>query len=290
MNVAQKDLKFALITPSYTGDFERCKLLVESVERCLIDDTKHYVVVDRRDVALFKQFTSSKVEILVVEELLPPWIFRVPGLGGWWMSLRTLPIRNWILQQLVKLSVCDFLNEEVLVFCDSDNTFIRPFDMKSRLIQDGRLALLRVDFENADVRAWIEASKTILGIEDRIVPLATYVSNMISWHRDNVIKMRQRIEEVNQIHWIRAICQYRNISEYMIYGVFVEHRLGIEAANHFLFDTELIKPSWSDPLDSEDKIRDFFDRLEESHVGVMIHSKHDIPIDMYCDRIKAFWP
>lgn len=120
MKNAKNLSSFALITPSYAPDFERCKLLTESVERCLVDDTNHYIVVDRRDVPLFNQLTSSKVHLLVVEDLLPSWIFRVKGLKEWWFSLRTLRIHNWVLQQLVKLSVFDAIDEDIAVFCDSD--------------------------------------------------------------------------------------------------------------------------------------------------------------------------
>jgi len=101
--------------------------------------------------------------------------------------------------------------------------------------------------------------------------------------------MRHRLEEVNNTDWIRALCRYRNISEYTLYGVFVEHIIGLERANHFLFDDELIKPSWSMPLNSEAKVKDFFDNLQEGHIGVMIHSKHNIPLEMYRHKIEAFW-
>lgn len=289
MNPVPDNFKFALITPSYAPDFERCKLLAQSVEYCLVDDTKQYIIVDRRDFLLFKQLASSKIEILVVEEILPSWIFRILGVKKWWLSWRTLPIRNWVLQQLVKLSVFDVIDENVVVFCDSDNTFIRPFELKSRLVKDGHLALLRVDFKNKDVYEWIETSKKLLGIANQQIPAAMYVSNMITWHRDNILAMRFRLEEVNNTHWIRALCRYRNISEYTLYGVFVEHIIGLQTANHFLFDDELIKPSWSIPLNSEAKVKDFFDNLKEEHIGVMIHSKHDIPLEMYRHKIEAFW-
>ncbi len=288
----QDDLKFALITPSYALDFERCKLLVESVERCLIDDTKHYIVVDRRDLDLFKQLTSSKVHLLIVEELLPVNFFRIPGLKKWWMSLRVFPIRNWILQQLVKISVCDSIDENVLVFCDSDNTFIRAFDMRSCLMRNNHLALLKVNFQNKDVNEWIEASKKIFGIEDKIIHPATYVSNMITWYKPNILKMQSYIEEINGENWIDVLCRYKNISEYMLYGIFVEYIQGLEEANHFFFSVELIKPSWSVSLNTEAQIQDFFSQrnFKESHIGIMIHSKDDVPISLYADRIKKLWP
>lgn len=289
MTVVQDDLTFALVTPSYAPDFERCKLLAESVERCLVDGTKHYIIVDREDVPLFKQLSSSKIKLLVVEELLPFWIFRVPGFKQGWMSLCTLPIRNWVLQQLVKMSVFDAISEDIVVFCDSDNTFIRPFDLKSRLLKNGNLALLRVGFHNQETHQWLTVSQQLLGIADRQIPDVSYISNMIAWRRNNILEMRRQIEETSGKHWIRAVCQHWSISEYMIYGVFVEHVLGIEAARHFPFDDELIKPNWDAPLQSEAAINDFFSTIKDEHIGVMIHSKFNTPIELYRDKVKACW-
>lgn len=289
MNSKRHHWKFALITPSYAPDFERCQLLVESVERCLHDDTQHYVIVDRRDLSLFRQLKTPKTDLLVAEDLLPSWIFRLPGIQKLWISYRTLPIRNWILQQLIKIAACDVLHEDVLTFCDSDNTFIRPFDMPSQLVRNNQLALLRVNFQNRDVHRWIAASKKLLGISGLDIPPVTYVSNMICWHRSNILKLRHHIEEVHGMHWIQAICQHFSVSEYILYGIFVEHLLGIESAKHFIFDTELIKPSWNHSLDSPTKINHFLGQLKESHIGVMIHSKDQVPIHFYRDQIKALW-
>ncbi len=281
--------RFALVTPSYAPDFERCQLLVESSEHCLLGDTKHYIVVDRRDQRLFSQLTSDKVRLLVVEDLLPSWIFRVAGIQKWWMSLRTLPIRNWILQQLVKMSIFEGIDEDVVVFCDSDNTFVRPFDLQSLLIQDKSLPLLRVPFVNDDIQTWIASAKDLLGIPHQAVEPVTYVSNMITWERGNVFRMRERIEEVHGTHWIRAVCSHRSISEYMIYGIFVEYVLGLEAARHHPFDTELIKPSWSTHLDDKGEVNRFFEDLSESNIGVMIHSKDEVPVSIYRDKVRSLW-
>ena len=58
--IIDNNLSIALVTPSYKPDFERCKLLTESVECCLQGDVTHYLVIDRKDFHLFKQLTSSK--------------------------------------------------------------------------------------------------------------------------------------------------------------------------------------------------------------------------------------
>ncbi|MEO1147702.1 MAG: DUF6492 family protein [Cyanobacteria bacterium J06638_22] len=281
--------RFAIVTVSYAPDFERCRLLTESTERCLLGDTKHYIIVDRKDVQLFSALKSSKVELLVVEDILPWWIFRVPFFTKGWISLRTPPIRNWILQQLVKLSVVQALQEDVVVFCDSDVTFIRPFDIASLFLHEDQVALLRVDFQSDDVISWTNASKQILGIEKEDVPFFNYVGNLIAWRRENVFKMYDRIEEVNGMSWIQAICKHWNISEYMLYGMMVDHVLEPENSGHFISSPELVKPAWSYPLDSQENVNQFFSTVDDTHIGVMIHSKYRAPISAYRHKFESLW-
>ena len=285
------NLRFALITPSYAPDFQRCRLLVESVERCLVGDIKQYIFVDHRDVALFKPLTSPKVQVIDIDALLPSWVFRRPGVETEWISLRTLPIDNWIFQQLIKVSACDAIDEDVLVFCDSDNAFIRAFDLKSCFMQESAMALFKYSFQNKDVDEWIESAKKTFGIENKKIHPATYVSPLVAWHKPNVLKMRKYIEEINQASWFQVLCQCGNMSEYMLYGIFVEHILGLKQANHFTFDTQFIKPSWSIPLETEAQARNFFDRknLHRCHIGVNIHSKDNVPMSLYADKVRKFW-
>jgi len=280
---------FAVVTVSYAPDFERCKLLAESTEKCLSDNTKHYIIVDRKDLFLFNSLQSLKVKILTVEDILPWWIFRIPLFSKGWISLRTLPIRNWVLQQLVKLSAVNVIDEDILVFCDSDVTFIRPFDVASVLLKEECLALLRVDFQSQDILKWANAAKQLLGIPDKNVPVVNYVGNLIAWRRENILKLHSRLEEVNRTHWIQAVCKHWNISEYMIYGMMVEHVLGIENAGHFIATPELIKSAWAFPLDNQKNIDNFFGTVQESHIGVMIHSKYKVPVESYRYKFDLLW-
>jgi hypothetical protein len=85
----------------------------------------HYLVIDRRDVPLFRPLLNSRTELLVVEDLIPHWLFRVPGMRRFWISLQTRPVKNWVLQQIVELSVPAAIREDVLLYADSDMFFIR---------------------------------------------------------------------------------------------------------------------------------------------------------------------
>jgi hypothetical protein len=280
-------MRLALITPSYAPDLERCRLLVESVERCLPGTVRQYIVVDRRDLALFSPLRSARIELRLVEDLLPWWILRIPTVRRWWLSLQTRPIRSWILQQLVKLSISDHVDADVLVFCDSDVTFLRPFD-GSCFFDGDRVALLRVGYQSDLVDRWIATSRQILGVE-AVVPPATYVSNLITWRCDTVRRMRDHIEAVGGRHWIRAVCRHWHFSEYMLYGVYAEHVLGLQRSGHFVFDLPLIKPSWGEALRTRGDLRRFFEELTDANLGVMIHSKDGVPTEYYRPLVEAYW-
>lgn len=290
MQEVQSKSDIALVTLSYAPDFKRCELLVKSAEKCMSGCKQHYVIVDRRDFELFKALTSPRTTVLVAEDILPSWIFRVPAIKGWWLSLRTLPIRNWIIQQLVKMSVFDGIDEDIVAFCDSDNAFVKPINLENSFVKGDQLALFKTtNFKGGFTQQWIEASQSLLGLEDVEIEIANYVSNMITWNRKNAEAMRKRIEEVNGTHWIRAICKHRTISEYVIYGTFVEYTMGLQQADHFLSDTTFIKASWSLDLSDKVELDNFFGNLHDSYLGVMIHSKDGLAVEKYRDRVMAFW-
>jgi hypothetical protein len=99
-----KTFDFCIVTPSYAPDFERCRLLCKSIEQFVTPPVDHYVIVERRDLRLFRQLQGSRTEILPVQSILPWWIRRLPGARRWWLSMKTPPIRNWICQQLIKIA------------------------------------------------------------------------------------------------------------------------------------------------------------------------------------------
>jgi len=80
-------------------------------------------------------------ELVTVEFVLPWWIMRLPFARRWWLSLKTPPMPNWILQRLVKLSSPCYTSEDVLVFVDSDVAFVRPFDLQG-LVREGKVNAL----------------------------------------------------------------------------------------------------------------------------------------------------
>ncbi|HMP73830.1 MAG TPA: DUF6492 family protein [Kiritimatiellia bacterium] len=282
-------MTFALVTPSFAPDFTRCRLLVESVERLVAPNTHHYVIVDHRDHAMFAPLASTRVTVCVVEDLLPGWLHRDPAHPQSWLCKNTQPVTNWVLQQVVKMSIFQAIPEDIAIFCDSDNVFIRPFNPENRLMDHRRLALFRTENQNNHILAWRDATSKLLGLSHLDTPAVNYVSNLIGWRRENVSTLHARIEHATGMNWLEAVCQYTAVSEYVLYGTLVEHLVGVKEAGHKFFSGKLIKPSWGKNLQSPQAMHEFFAEIDKDYVGVMIHSKDNLPVDAYAPLVRTYW-
>lgn len=70
----------------------------------------HYILVEHRDVALFRQLETSRRTVVDERDLLPRWLrafddplslFR----RRVWLSLKTQPLRGWHVQQLRRIAI-----------------------------------------------------------------------------------------------------------------------------------------------------------------------------------------
>jgi Family of unknown function (DUF6492) len=280
-----KTLDFAIITPSYAPDFKRCQLLSWSIKEFVSPSVNHYIIVDRRDLRLFSQLEGPNTKILTVESLLPWWIQRIPFSKNGWLSLKSLPIRNWIIQQIVKISAAQYIDTDVLIFVDSDTTFVRPFNLQS-LIKDGKVRL----FKEApyDIETNLKGHKTandILGIPNLNSPPSGYIGNIITWRRENVLKLYEKLESISGKSWIETLASSWHLSEYVLYGVFVDQFLNQESGHYH--DAEKISYEyWLHETMSDEQLENFFAEIPSQHVAVMISSKAGISVERYQSLLK----
>ncbi len=273
-------LSYALVTPSFRLDVDRCALLIESVERWVAPHVVHYLIVDRRDVQLFKPLATSRTRLLVVEEIVPNWLIRIPGIRRFWLSLRTRPVKNWILQQIVKLSLPAAVNDDVLLYTDSDVFFIAPFD-PVLFERNGNVPL----FVETGQRGKIERNDEWQRVASRLLDLpveadcdTNYIGNVICWRRENVLSMHRRIESLMGKKWEMAIAPQTAFSEYILYGLFANRVLG-ERSGHW-HDSEIRTLNYwqTAPLDLE-ALRRYRAQLKPQHHSVMISAKSRTPTD-----------
>ncbi len=264
-----------MITPSYAPDFERCRLLVESVERHAAEHLRHYLIVDRRDQRLFASLRSRRTEVLLKQDVLPGFLRQLPLLKGWWWAGLRAPVRGWIVQQLVKLSVDRAIDTDVYVFVDSDTFLLRAFDpwLAQRpagvpLFREQGAALL-----SAMNTRWHAVAAERLGLTLTPPFDVNYVTQLVTWRRDALIALHARLESQHGRPWAETLLGLETLSEYVLYGVFVEHGLGVGRAGHYLESSIQTLNYWGTrPLD-ESALAAWLATLQPEHLGAMVSAK-----------------
>lgn len=277
---------YAIATPSYSGDFERCRLLCDSIDRFVSGHAVHYLLVEDRDVGLFRPLEGPRRRVVAEADLLPSWLRSWPdpssaGRRRVWTGLGALrrglpPMRGWHAQQLRKLALPLKCGEEVVLFADSDMIFLRPFELTA-LAKDGAVRLYRkpagIRADMARHRVWCEVAAGLLGLPAPAFPSPDYINNLVSWRRDDVVAMMERIESLSGRDWVSAIARHRQFSEYMIYGYFVEQGLGLDRAGHWADPQELCKVYWfPEDVSGIAGLRSFEEVLEPGQVAVGVQS------------------
>lgn len=262
----------SLVTCSYAPDFERCERLCRSVERHCDASIPHLLLVPQRDTRLFAKLAGGRVRVVPVQSLLPKWLWQLPGFRKWWVTPFTPPVRGWILQQIVKLSVSAVAETEAVTFVDSDVVMIRRFDADA-LRRDGRWRLLRQEGHAADGRHlnWHRASAELLGLPPRDYFGSDYIGVFATWTMDNLRKLHDHLEARHGRPWPLTLCRRLDLSEYILYGVFVEHVLG-DAPGHFHDDRPLSHNSWGFDLDTPAGRDAYVERVGPQAVAALVQS------------------
>jgi len=107
--------KIVLYCKSFNRDFERVKVLLESIKKYNVDNIPFYISVPKNDYQLFSQLKG--VNIVLDEDIF-------------------LLSDNWVAQQIIKSNFWKLGITENYVCLDSDAYFIRPFRIKDFMFND----------------------------------------------------------------------------------------------------------------------------------------------------------
>lgn len=263
--------RIAIVTPSFARDFILARDLNESVMRYMPPDSRHYLIVDGRDLKLFRQLKNSRTVIVSVEDVLPWGFFKVSR--RWWVGLQPMmPARGWLVQQLVKLSATKLVEEPVIVNVDSDVRFIRSVDT-SMFVKAGRVRMYRQS--NGIVpgmihEKWHNNICKLLGVQPDSMPPDDYVGNVISWNRQTIVDACKRIETITGRPWYIDYTRYASVSEYLMYGLFVDKVIGQEAAGVWVDERSWCHTYWGPaPLNADD-VDTFVAQLRDDDVAFSI--------------------
>lgn len=269
----------AIVTPSYAGDFDRCRLLCDSVDRFVAGAPHHYLLVAGHDVARFRALEMPRRTVIDERDLLPSWLHAVRDPTSLfrrhvWLSTRLAPLRGWHVQQLRRIAIAGRLQETTLVYCDSDVVFLKPFDCAA-FWRDGALRLYRRDgalaeLHGTDHASWSANAGRALGLPPDQRSTHDYITTLIAWRRETVLGMIERIEARHGRHWIEAVAAGRRFSECLLYGRYVDEVLA--GAGHFHDDRELCRVYWSGPGLDAAGMRDFAAGMAPHQVAIGIQS------------------
>jgi hypothetical protein len=285
-------MKIALATPTYAPDAARARLLCAGVDRWVSGIDEHVLIIDRRDWPVFADLVGAGRRVLVKEDILPGWLHPPPIGRRWWPSRRSWPVRGWIVQQLVKLSLAEATDADVICFADSDVAFLRPFDA-GRLLQGDRVRLFagpRSSAARTDRRhrQWYRRAMDWFDLEDPAATEHEYISQLVTWRRDTLQRLTETLTEGHGRDWRIVLARTLDFSEYILYGVFAEHRLGLDAAGHFAATDELCYCSWHQPtLDDVASVQAFIAEVPTDYAAVLVQSNLGIRPAAYQGLLDA---
>jgi Family of unknown function (DUF6492) len=276
--------ELAVITPTYRVDAEIFDDLHRSVLEFTPDSTVHHVFVPKQDRHLFTRYEGARCRIWTSSELLPPRYCAVPGANMHVNVRQPWPlVRGWVMQQAIKIAAAAQLDAKVVVMADSDVVLVRPVRAE-RFVRPEGMTLFRA--ENAvtpDMRRhvhWHQVARDLLGLPPAPQPpLPDYISPLNFWQPATVREMQVRIADVKGRAWLDAFTSRLHVSEYILYGVFVDEAMNAAAARPPA-DTTICHNEWQrTPLD-HGAAEAFANRLGPDAVAVMISAKSRTPNDV----------
>jgi hypothetical protein len=274
----------AVITPSFRGDAEIFADLHRSVLEFTPTDTVHHVFVPQRDRALFAQYSGARCRIWTSSELMPRRYVRI-GRGDSYVNATHPwpPVRGWITQQAIKIAAAGQIEADLVVVADSDVVLVRPVTAE-RFTVDGRRILYREEKGvNADMDRhliWHRVSRKLFGLPPAPPPpLTDYVSSFNIWEPAVIRGIQQRIAETTGRDWLDAFTSELHISEFMMYGIFVDEVLSV-GSDRPPADPNICHNTWQRaPMDHAAAI-EFADRLRPDAVAMMISAKSRTPVEI----------
>jgi hypothetical protein len=280
---APAEPQIVVVTPTYAPDLELFGDLHESVLRWFPADVRHVAVVNETDLPVFRRFQGPRCLVVGVLDVLPRSVVTLP-FTKLWMNLRRPwpPLRGWIIQQLVKLSIADQMSEQVIVMADSDLVFIRPVTVAT-FAPGGRARLYRMDEGVGDLLPrhlrWHAVAHDLLGLPPAPPPpLPDYVSSLNTWDRDVVNRMLRRVEEVTSGRWLEGVGKELHFSEWTLYGVYADQ---FERAAYVTLTPESLCHSYWDnvPL-TDERAPAWLSAVGPHDVAYMISAKSNTPLSV----------
>ena len=276
--------QISILTPSYHADFERCKLLCESIDKYVKGYSFHSLIVNDDDYNLFRPLEGVKRRVMRYSDVIPSRLKVIPRVfkQDYWVSWNALPLKGWHVQQIVKIAATMKFLDERMCIIDSDMAFACPFDL-TPFKAPNKLPFLCLDQVVPETQtyhsAWVKSSHKLLGLSNPIFPANDYIGNMVFWDKEAVHAMVKQIEQKTSQEWSTALNRARDFSEYMLYGNFVAHSSEF-FKKHRVIDAPYFKTHWTDQTLNEQEIKTIIENLKPNEVIIGIQSFSNTPVEI----------
>ena len=271
-------------------------MLNRSLEACA-PSFEHWIIVDRGDLPLFRSLQSNRTNVVAKEEVLPVWVHRVDTLklglrSNIWLQAGGRPIRGWLLQQLVKLAVAKSLSADVVLHADSDVVLLRPFSADAVVDGDGRVRLFeRPDYVDETLPnhiRWHRSAEKLLDVGKADIPMPDYISTLVPWKRQNALALLDHVERTTGTHWLRAVAAAWDVSEYVLYGRFVQDVLGA-SGGQLVSSSPLCLDYYKRVPLAVPELTAFLDSVDEETIAVSLTAKAGMNPADYIQLLERRW-
>ncbi|OWW04831.1 hypothetical protein ATY81_02320 [Rhizobium sp. R72] len=274
----------SLITPSYRGDLDSCRLLCDSIDRYVTGYDMHYIVIGDEDAEYFAPMEGQRRQVIVSSTLLPS-LWSLPKWRGrryWWGPHLRLPVYGWHLQQMRKIAMSLAQPSDRVMCIDSDNCFCRPLDL-GVIASTSKLAHYVAPGDvnpsrPGHVRWWKNAHR-LLGLTPPALPGDDFISQMVLWDRQTVASMVRRIEGASSLPWWLALARLRHFSEYLIYGVAVANDVELAERHERISQSPCLTYWEGPPLDAAG-LETFMEGLNPFQTTIAVQSHTRTPIEV----------
>jgi hypothetical protein len=184
------------------------------------------------------------------------------------------------MQQTTKIAAAAQSDADVVLLIDSDVVLVRPVD-PLQFIVDGQVCLYR---EDGGVTAgmkrhviWHQVARELLGLPPAPPPpLPDYVGPVALWAPATVRALQEQIRAMNSQDWLEAFNSQPHISEFILYGVFVDEMPAADQHSVPIVDDLCHNYYERTPMNLEAAIA-FAEQIKPEAIAIMISSHSHTP-------------
>lgn len=225
-----------VITLAGHGDVSACVALCAALDREFPVAFRHCIYAPRSELARFAEVEGPRRSLAALDCLVPPGLLHTPTLFGfewaWAPPFRLAPTSA--LRESLRLSATLCAETEVVALIDVDSALDGSLCVAD-LWRGARARFYRRPELAGSLDQAISHTRaaSLLGLEPNAFGVS-YEDGVRLRRRSVVRALVERIETTNGLAWGTACLRAGAVAEASLYGLFVDHVMGVERAGLFI--------------------------------------------------------